>query len=183
MESVGGAYLELGDYDRAADWYGRALAQRLARDERADAARLYGRIGTAHTYAGRYGEALRNWRAAVAGHRKNGDVAAHARALSELARVQEYAGRPEESLRTCQEAVEWAAARRGRAAAGRAAAAAGRHAGRLGDPAAARLHRGAAERMLGEEPSDGAAEPERPDDTRMPTKSVVHPRKIDALKG
>ena len=108
MESVGGAHQELGDWHRAADWYGRALAQRLARGERADAARLYGRIGTVHTYAGRYGEALRNWRAAVAGYRKNGDVAAQARALSEMARVQEYAGRPEESLRTCQEAVEWA---------------------------------------------------------------------------
>ncbi len=34
MESVGGAHLDLGDYDRAADWYGRALAERLARDER-----------------------------------------------------------------------------------------------------------------------------------------------------
>ncbi|MGP2441973.1 tetratricopeptide repeat protein, partial [Streptomyces sp. JW3] len=67
MESVGGAHLELGDYDRAADWFGRALAQRLARDERADAARLYGRIGAAHTYAGRYGEALRNWRAGGGG--------------------------------------------------------------------------------------------------------------------
>ncbi|MGW0537719.1 tetratricopeptide repeat protein [Streptomyces sp. NPDC003032] len=151
MESVGGAYQQLGDWSRATDWYGRALAQRLARDERADAARLYGRIGTVCTYAGRYGEALRNWSSAVAGHRKNGDVAAQARALSEMARVQEYAGRPEESLRTCQEAVEWA-----------------RHANdvrlqaalqvrladtleRLGDPAAARLHRAAAERMLGTE--------------------------------
>ena len=67
MESVGGAHQELGDWHRAADWFGRALAQRLARGERADAARLYGRIGTVHTYAGRYGEALRNWRAAVAG--------------------------------------------------------------------------------------------------------------------
>ncbi|MEU4800523.1 tetratricopeptide repeat protein [Streptomyces sp. NPDC023327] len=151
MESVGGAYQELGDFSRASDWFGRALAQRLARGERADAARLYGRIGAVHTYAGRYGEALRNWSSAVTGHRKNGDVAAQARALSEMARVQEYAGRPEESLRTCQEAVEWA-----------------RHAqdvrlqaalqlrladtlDRLGDPTAARLHRGAAERMLGEE--------------------------------
>ncbi|MEU1025201.1 tetratricopeptide repeat protein, partial [Streptomyces sp. NPDC005904] len=147
----GGAYQELGDFSRASDWFGRALAQRLARGERADAARLYGRIGAVHTYAGRYGEALRNWSSAVTGHRKNGDVAAQARALSEMARVQEYAGRPEESLRTCQEAVEWA-----------------RHAqdvrlqaalqlrladtlDRLGDPTAARLHRGAAERMLGEE--------------------------------
>ncbi|MFJ2774234.1 tetratricopeptide repeat protein [Streptomyces sp. NPDC087300] len=166
MESVGGAYQELGDWPRASDWYGRALAQRLARDERADAARLYGRIGAVHTYAGRYGEALRNWSSSVTGHRKNGDVAAQARALSEMARVQEYAGRPEESLRTCQEAVEWA-----------------RHAKdvrlqaalqlrladtleRLGDPAAARLHRGAAERMLGTEfpaaarlETNGGAEP------------------------
>ncbi|MEU6068062.1 MULTISPECIES: tetratricopeptide repeat protein [Streptomyces] len=164
MESVGGAHQELGDHDRAADWFGRALAQRLARDERADAARLYGRIGTAHTYAGRYGEALRNWRAAVAGHRKSGDVAAQARALSELARVQEYAGRPEESLHTCQEAVEWAR----RADDVRLQAALQLRLAdtleRLGDSAAARLHRGAAERMLGEElqeshESDAEADP------------------------
>ncbi|MDQ1020693.1 tetratricopeptide repeat protein [Streptomyces afghaniensis] len=150
MESVGGAHLELGDFDRAADWFGRALVERLARDERAEAARLYGRIAAAHTYAGRYGEALRNWRAAIAGHRKNGDVAAQARALSELARVQEYAGRPEESLRTCREAVEWA--RRAEDARLQAAlhlrvADTLEH---LGDPASARLHRGAAERILGE---------------------------------
>ncbi|MEU9556578.1 tetratricopeptide repeat protein [Streptomyces fumanus] len=159
MESVGGAHLELGDYDRAADWFGRALAQRLARDERPDAARLYGRIATAHTYAGRYGEALRNWRAAVAGHRRTGDVAAHARALSELARVQEYAGRPEESLHTCQEAVEWAR----RAEDLRLQAALHLRLAdtleRLGDPTAAALHRGAAGRMLdleaaGDRPAD-----------------------------
>ncbi|MFF1307529.1 tetratricopeptide repeat protein [Streptomyces sp. NPDC058307] len=155
MESVGGAHLELGDYDRAADWFGRALAQRQARDERAEAARLYGRIAAAHTYAGRYGEAARNWRAALAGHRKNGDVAAHARALSELARVQEYAGHPDESLRTCQEAVEWAR----RAEDVRLQAALQLRLAdtldRLGDPAAAQLHRGAAERLLGEELSQG----------------------------
>lgn len=151
MESVGGAHLELGDYDRAADWYGRALVQRLARDERADAARLYGRIAAAHTYAGRYGEAQRDWRAAVAGHRKNGDVPALARALSELARVQEYAGRLEESLRTCQEAVEWA--RRAEDVRLQAAVQL-RIAGtleHLGDPTAAALHRSAAEGLLGEE--------------------------------
>ncbi|MFE9609140.1 tetratricopeptide repeat protein [Streptomyces sp. NPDC006012] len=151
MESVGGTHQELGDHDRAADWFGRALAQRLARGERADAARLYGRIATSHTYAGRYGEALRNWRAAVAGYRKAGDVAARARAMSELARVQEYAGRPEESLRTCQEAVEWAR----RAEDVRLQAALQLRLAdtldRLGDCAAARLHRSAAERMLGEE--------------------------------
>ncbi|MFF6993899.1 tetratricopeptide repeat protein [Streptomyces sp. NPDC008313] len=156
MESVGGAYQELEDYDRAADWYGRALAQRLARGERADAARLYGRIATAHTYAGRYGEALRNWSSAVTGHRRNGDTAGLARALSELARVQEYAGRPEESLRTCQEAVEWAR----RAEDTRLQAALRLRLAdtleRLGDPAAARLHRGTAERMLGDEAAEEA---------------------------
>ncbi|MET8102985.1 tetratricopeptide repeat protein [Streptomyces sp. NPDC005236] len=156
MESVGGAHQELGDHDRAADWYGRALAQRLARDERVDAARLYGRIATAHTYAGRYGEAQVNWRAAVAWHRKNGDVASQARALSEMARVQEYAGRPEESLRTCQEAVEWAR----RADDVRLQAALQLRLAdtleRLGDPAAAGLHRAAAERMLGDELPESA---------------------------
>jgi tetratricopeptide (TPR) repeat protein len=154
MESVGGAHLDLGDYDRAADWFGRALAQRLARDERADAARIYGRIATAHTYAGRYGEAVRSWRAALAGYRKAGDVAAHARALSELARVQEYAGRPEESLRTCQEAVDWAR----RAEDVRLQAALHLRLAdtldRLGDPTAAGLQRSAAERMLREESED-----------------------------
>jgi tetratricopeptide (TPR) repeat protein len=152
MESVGGAHLELGDYDRAADWFGRALAQRLARDERAEAARLYGRIAAAHTFAGRYGEAQRNWRAAAAGYRKLGDVAAHARALSELARVQEYAGRPEESLRTCHEAVDRARLAedvRLQAALQLRLADTLEH---LGDPAAAALHRGQAERLLGEEP-------------------------------
>lgn len=167
MESVGGAHLELGDYDRAADWFGRALAQRLARDERADAARLYGRIAAAHTYAGRYGEALRGWRAAVAGYRKEGDVAAQARALSELARVQEYAGRPEECLRTCQEAVEWARRAedvRLQAALQLRLADTLEH---LGDPAAARLHRGTAERLLGEEVSEGETEPEEADDPKQ----------------
>ncbi|MFE0371536.1 tetratricopeptide repeat protein [Streptomyces tendae] len=154
MESVGGAHLELGDYDRAADWFGRALAQRLARDERADAARVYGRLATAHTYAGRYGEAVRSWRAAVAGYRKAGDVAAQARALAELARVQEYAGRPEESLRTCQEAVDWAR----RAEDDRLQAALHLRLAdtldRLGDPTAAGLERSTAERMLREDATD-----------------------------
>ncbi|MDX3468408.1 tetratricopeptide repeat protein [Streptomyces scabiei] len=156
MESVGGAHQELEDYDRAADWYGRALAQRLARDEREDAARLYGRIAAAHTYAGRYGEALRNWSSALTGHRRLGDVGGQARALSEMAGVQEYAGRPEEALRTCEEAAEWAR----RADDTRLQAAIQLRTAdtleRLGDPAAARLHRAAAERLLDE----GAPEPE-----------------------
>ncbi|MFD3518315.1 tetratricopeptide repeat protein [Streptomyces sp. NPDC058657] len=151
MESVGGTYQEMGDYPRACDWYGRALAQRLARGEDEDGARLYGRLGAVHTYAGRYGEALRDWRAAAAGLRRLGDLPGHARALSEMARVQEYAGHPEDSLRTCQEAIEWArqagevrlqAALRLRLA---------DTLDRLGDPTAARLHRGAAERLMEEE--------------------------------
>ncbi|MCX4397542.1 tetratricopeptide repeat protein [Streptomyces sp. NBC_00053] len=151
MESVGGAYAELGDFQRASDWYGRALAQRLTQGERADEARLYGRLGAVHTYAGRYGEALRNWRAAAAGYRRLGDVPAQARALSEAARVQEYAGRPHESLHTCQEAVEWAR----RAGDVRLQAALELRLAdtldRLGDPAAAGLHRGLADRLLGQE--------------------------------
>lgn len=153
MESVGGTYQEMGDYQRAADWYGRALAQRLARGEREDGARLYGRLGAVHTYAGRYGEALRNWRAAAAGFRRLGDLPAQARALSEAARVQEYAGRPEESLRTCREAVEWAR----RAGDVRLQAALQLRLAdtleRLGDPAAARLHRSMADQLLGTETS------------------------------
>ncbi|MFH9267448.1 tetratricopeptide repeat protein [Streptomyces sp. NPDC017546] len=153
MESVGGAYEELGDYHRAADWYGRALSQRLTQGERADEARLYGRLGAVHTYAGRYGEALRNWRAAAAGRRRLGDPAGQARALSEAARVQEYAGRPHDSLQTCREAVDLAR----RAGDVRLQAALQLRLAdtldRLGDPAAAGLHRGAADRLLGEEPS------------------------------
>ncbi|MFF4093497.1 tetratricopeptide repeat protein [Streptomyces sp. NPDC001834] len=148
MESVGGAYAELGDYQRAADWYGRALAQRLTRGEQADEARLYGRLGAVHTRAGHYDEALRNWRAAAAGYRRLGDVPGQARALSEVARVQEYAGRPRESLQTCQEAVHWA----GRAGDVRLQAALQLRLAdtfdRLGDPAAARLHRGLADSLL-----------------------------------
>ncbi|MFD8982269.1 tetratricopeptide repeat protein [Streptomyces sp. NPDC059564] len=153
MESVGGAYQELEDWPRASDWFGRALSQALARGERADEARLYGRLGNVHTYAGRYGEALRSWRAAAAGYRRLADVPGQAKALSEMARVQEYAGRPGESLHTCREAIELA-----------------RKAGdlrlqaalqvrladtldRLGDPAAARLHRSAADRLLGDDPA------------------------------
>lgn len=153
MESVGGTYQEMGDWQRASDWYGRALEQQLSRGERADAARLYGRLGAVHTYAGRYGEALRNWRASAAGHRRIRDLPGHARALSEVARVQEYAGRPEESLRTCQEAVECAR----KAEDVRLQAALELRLAdtldRLGDPAAARLHRTTAEGLLGEKGS------------------------------
>ncbi|MEU9005366.1 tetratricopeptide repeat protein [Streptomyces sp. NPDC048551] len=153
MESVGGAYQELADWPRASDWFGRALAHALARGERADEARLYGRLGNVHTYAGRYGEALRSWRAAAAGYRRLADVPGQAKALSEMARVQEYAGRPEESLHTCREAIELAR----RAGDLRLQAALQVRLAdtldRLGDPAAARLHRSAADRLLGDDPA------------------------------
>ncbi|WP_274556640.1 tetratricopeptide repeat protein [Streptomyces spiramyceticus] len=153
MESVGGTYQEMGDWQRASDWYGRALEQRLARGEREDAARLYGRLGSVHTYAGRYGEGLRHWRAAAAGHRRLGDLAGHARALSEVARVQEYAGRPHESLRTCQEAVECARQAEDVRLQGALELRLADTLDRLGDPAAAEVHRSAAETLLGEEGS------------------------------
>jgi tetratricopeptide (TPR) repeat protein len=153
MESVGGAHQELADWHRASDWFGRALSHALARGERADEARLYGRLGNVHTYAGRYGEALRSWRTAAAGYRKLADVPGQAKALSEMARVQEYAGRPEESLHTCREAVELAR----RAGDVRLQAALQVRLAdtldRLGDPAAARLHRSAADRLLGDDPA------------------------------
>lgn len=153
MESVGGAYQELEDWPRASDWFGRALSQALARGERADEARLYGRLGNVHTYAGRYGEALRSWRAAAAGYRRLADVPGQAKALSEMARVQEYAGRPGESLHTCREAIELAR----RAGDLRLQAALQVRLAdtldRLGDPAAARLHRSAADRLLGDDPA------------------------------
>lgn len=158
MESVGGAHQDLEDWQRAADWYGRALAQRLSRGERTDEARLYGRLGAVHTYAGRYGEALRNWRAAAAGYRRLRDLPGHARALSEAARVQEYAGRPHESLRTCEEAVEWAR----RAGDVRLEAALQLRLAdtldRLGDPTAARLHRATSDRLLETEEGGSAYE-------------------------
>ncbi|MCX4637901.1 tetratricopeptide repeat protein [Streptomyces platensis] len=152
LESLGGAYTELGDWQRAADWYGRALELRLARGEGADAARLHGRIGGALSQAGRWGEALKAWGAAVGACRRLGDVAGQARATGEMARVQEYAGRPEDALRTCLEALDTAR----KAGDGRLEAALQLRIAdtldRLGDPAAARLHRAAGERLLGDHP-------------------------------
>ncbi|MEV7727897.1 tetratricopeptide repeat protein [Streptomyces sp. NPDC087917] len=153
MESVGGAYQELADWPRASDWFGRALSQALARGERLDEARLYGRLGNVHTYAGRYGDALRNWRAAAAGYRRLADVPGQAKALSEMARVQEYAGRPEESLHTCREAIELARRVGDQRLQAALQVRLADTLDRLGDPAAARLHRSAADRLLGDDPA------------------------------
>ncbi|MGY1434796.1 tetratricopeptide repeat protein [Streptomyces reniochalinae] len=163
MESLAGCYAELEDWERAADWYGRALALRLTRGERADreaAARLHGRIGAVHTYAERWDEALRAWRASAAAFRRLREPAAQARALAEVARVQECAGRPHEALRSGDQAL---AAARGAADGRLEAALELRAAGvceRAGHPGAARRHRAAAERLLSTLPpprSEGAA--------------------------
>ncbi|EGG48826.1 tetratricopeptide repeat protein [Streptomyces griseoaurantiacus] len=158
-ESVGAAHLALGDPDRAADWFGRALAQRLARDERADAARLHGRIGGAHARAGRYAEALRSWRSAVTGYRRCGDLVAQARALGELAGVQEAAGHPDEALDTCQEAVELARRAEEEGLQAELHTRLAEALERTGDPAGARLHRGAAARLREAGPRESRAEP------------------------
>ncbi|WP_030266915.1 tetratricopeptide repeat protein [Streptomyces violens] len=153
LESLGGTYAELGDWQRAADWYGRALELRLSRGDTAEAARLHGRLGAVHTYAGRWAEALREWRAAYGAYRRADDAVGLARAMGETARVQEYAGRPEQALRTCFEALELAR----KAADGRLEAALQLRIAdtfeRLGDPAAARLHRGLGERLLADHPA------------------------------
>ena len=151
MESLGGAYQELGDAQRAVDWFGRALAHRLARDERLAAARLHGRIAGAQAQDGRYPEALRSWRSAVAGYRKAGDLPGGASALCELARTQEQVGRYDDALRTGREAVEWALRARDERLQAAAHTRLASVFDRLGDPVAARLHRTAAGRMLGEE--------------------------------
>ncbi|MGK5628355.1 tetratricopeptide repeat protein [Streptomyces sp. URMC 123] len=148
LESLGGGYQELGDWQRSADWYGRALSLRLSRGELADEARLYGRLGAVQGQAGRWGEALRSWRAAAAAYRRLRDARGYARALAETARVQEYAGRPEDSLRTCREALACARAARDERLEAAVQLRLADALDRLHDGAAARLHRSAAQRLL-----------------------------------
>ncbi|MCT2588969.1 tetratricopeptide repeat protein [Streptomyces sp. N2-109] len=149
LESLGGAYAELGDWARAADWYDRALALRQTDGDLPSAARLHGRLGAAHLHEGRWGDALREWRAAAAVHRRLRDQLGNARALSEVARVLDFAGRPYDSLRTAQEAL--AAARRsgddGLQAVLRLRLADA--CDRADDPVTAQAHRDAAEGLLG----------------------------------
>ncbi|UQA96252.1 tetratricopeptide repeat protein [Streptomyces halobius] len=152
LESLGATYTELGDWQRAVDWYGRALELRLTRGEATEAAWLHGRIGEVHGRAGRWEEALKEWRAAARTYRRAGDPAGQARATGELARAQECAGRPEEGLRTCLEAVDLARS----AGDGRLEALLHLRIAdtfeRLGDPAAAGLHRSSGDRLLGDHP-------------------------------
>ncbi len=148
LESIGSTYEDLGDWERAADWYGRALELHQTRDARAAAARLHGRLGSVHSCAGRFDGALREWRAAAANFKRLGDGRAHARALSEVARVHEHAGRPKESVRTCRMALEAAQG----AGDGRLQAALllrlADACDRIGDVRAGRKHRRAADELL-----------------------------------
>lgn len=161
LESIGGTYAERGEWQRAADWYGRALAAALGvRDQDAEA-RLHGRIGAVLTYAGQWREALRSWRAAAAAHRRRGDLAAHARALAESARVQEYAGRPQDALRSCRDALRQAERAGDRRLQGALWLRLADCAERLGRLSEARTHRAAAAQLLG--PAEAPTDTETPE--------------------
>ncbi len=108
LEALGAAYLELGDPERSADWFGRALALRQTRGELAEVAAVHGRLGEVYRDHRRFTASLREWRAAAAVHRRLRDQAGHATALGEAARTQLLAGRPEEALRGAQDALHWA---------------------------------------------------------------------------
>jgi tetratricopeptide (TPR) repeat protein len=155
MEALGGTYLERRDPQRAADWFGRALALRQARGELPQQARLHSRIGTLLMHTERYGPALREWRAAAGVHRRLGDLPAQARALTEAARAQEYAGHPEDALRTCRDALYWSRQAGDRRLEAAVLLRLADTLDRLGDPDAARLQRAAARRLLapGEPPA------------------------------
>ncbi|MFD8593071.1 tetratricopeptide repeat protein [Streptomyces sp. NPDC059637] len=148
LEAIGSTYRLLDDPDRAADWYGRALALRQFRGEQADQARLHGHLGAMGARSGRWTESLREWRACAALHRRLGNLSSHARALGEAAGVLESAGEAEEGLRVCREALQ-----RARTAGDTRLEAAlqlrmGDTLERLGDAAGARLHRAEADRLL-----------------------------------
>ncbi|MGW7352054.1 NB-ARC domain-containing protein [Streptomyces sp. NPDC054784] len=148
LESLGGAYADLADWARAADWYARALALRQAHDDLVGVARLHARVAAAHTRSGRLEAALREWRSAAATHRRLRDRAGQARALGEFARVQEYAGRPQEAYRACREALTVAERTEDRPLQAALRVRLADACARLGDERAARAHRAAAERLL-----------------------------------
>jgi tetratricopeptide (TPR) repeat protein len=162
LESLGDAYAELGDWQRAADWYGRALAHRQSRDDTAGAARLHGRIGTVLGRAGAWREALLAWRAAAAAYRRLGDTAAHAAALAETARAQERSGRPQEALRTGAEALRQAERSGDRRLRAELRLLLADCAERLGQATAAATHRAAAELLLADDLAAEAAEESPP---------------------
>lgn len=170
MDSLGRTYAELEDWDRAADWYGRALALAQTSGDVPLCARLESRVGAVQLYAGRWADALHAWRAAAAGYRRLRDARSCAHALSEVARVQEYAGRPHEALRSCYDALEWA----GRAGDERLSAALRLRLAdtceRVGDFASARAHRAEAEAALSAL-SASQEEPDQRDDDGVDARS------------
>ncbi|WP_240796216.1 tetratricopeptide repeat protein [Streptomyces sp. RFCAC02] len=154
LASLGDTYAELDDWQRAADWYGRALSLAQARGDLADIARLHARVGDALERTDQFTDALRAWRAAAAAHRRLGDVPAQARALADAARVLERADRTEDAARTARDALRLAE----RAGDPRLQAALrlrlAECADRLGDTAAADRHRAVADTLLaGEAPA------------------------------
>ncbi|WP_449657334.1 tetratricopeptide repeat protein [Streptomyces chisholmiae] len=158
LESIGGTYAELADWQRAADWYGRAVALAQSRDDLAAEARLQGRIGAVLSYDGQLDASLRAWRAAAVGHRRRGDAHAYARSLTEAARVLEYAGEFTEAERTGREALRLAAGtgdQRLQAALRLRLADA---ADRLGRVETAAVHRAVAEQLLAVSGPEPAAE-------------------------
>ncbi|MDF3290450.1 tetratricopeptide repeat protein [Streptomyces silvisoli] len=155
LEALGDSYLDLDDPQRAADWYGRALALRQSRGEFAEQARLHARLARLHTRTGQYPAALREWRAAGAAHRRLRDASGYAMALGEAAGVQEVAGQPEESLRTYRDALHWARQAADAPVEGTVLLRMADTLERLGDPAGARLQRAAAEELLGRGPGRG----------------------------
>nr|WP_234347830.1 tetratricopeptide repeat protein [Streptomyces specialis] len=148
LESIAGTYGELRDWQRAADWYGRALTLAHARGDVAAQARVQGRLGAALTHAGQWPEALRAWRAAGAAHRRRGDLAAYAGVLVETAWVHECAGRAEEALRTGAEALRLADRTGDRRLQAALRLRLAESADRLGRAAVAAVPRQSAERLL-----------------------------------
>jgi tetratricopeptide (TPR) repeat protein len=157
LEALGAAYQALGDPERAADWYGRALALRQTRGELAEVARLHGRLGELHCERGEFAEALREWRAVAAARRRLRDLAGVAAAVGESARVQQLAGHLDDALRTGHEALHWARQAADARVEGLALLRMADILDRLGDPAGARLQREAAAPLLGGARVTGAA--------------------------
>ncbi len=157
LEALGGAYLELGDPDRSADWYGRALALHQTRGELAEVARLHGRLGDLQRDHGRFTTGLREWRAAAAAYRRLRDLSGYAASLGAAAGVQQAAGHLEDALRIGHEALHWARQAADARVEGVILLRMADILDRLGDPAGARLQREAAAPLLGGTGSGGAS--------------------------
>ncbi|MDT0321972.1 tetratricopeptide repeat protein [Streptomyces sp. DSM 44918] len=173
LESIADTYAELDDWQRAADWYGRALPLSQTRGDLAGTARLHGRVGAALIRTGEWTEALRAWRAAAAAHRRLGDVPAQAWALAEVALAQERMGRPEDALRTGSDALRLAERTAGVELQAELRLRLADCAEQLGRGEAAAAHRAAADRLRAEATGGTGGdrarrEPEAPERTITP---------------